>query len=118
MSLKSIVGTVVVLVAVCCGGCSADEPTPSEKCDRLVELSCTKVRACYEENGFGAAGSQSDCVEGFKQQLPCGKAVSVDKSYDDCLQDLEALSCARAYPVKGGGLKYPSNCQPVIYFPG
>jgi hypothetical protein len=97
---------VLVLVV----GCGTDE-SPVDKCDDLVDTLCDRGVQCL-------GGAHTDCVQTFQQALSCGAAKDVSSSYDRCIAQLEADSCALLFPTDpqtgDPSLDLPADCMGVI----
>lgn len=104
--MRRLLAILVLVVSAC--GSDDDSESPTEKCDRLVQVTCDKYVQC-------GVDTRQNCLDGIKTFLACGKAVDVAASFDDCIPDLQAVSCSILFP---GGSQYqpPANCIDVILF--
>ncbi len=99
-----IVGCVVVLFLVACGGGS---DTPAEKCDELVDLVCDRAVECVP-----SAGTHSACVTEVQGSLNCDAAQGVSAGYTPCIMQLRSMSCGSLFP--NDMLALPADCSGVI----
>lgn len=109
-SVDSMLRILCVSLLVACGS----EPSPVEKCDDLVDLVCDRAVQCIPSE----VGTHVTCVQQLQQVLPCGSVKAVSASYDRCMDQLAADSCAVLFPIdpQTGGpmLKLPADCQSVV----
>src|SRR5262245_30382900 len=100
----------VVLGVVACSS-DGDDESATEKCERLVGITCDRAVECVPSSGSG-----QDCIDSARVNLPCGKATDVAQSYDECISDLRQISCAALFPTSSTA-QVPANCEGVILFP-
>jgi len=91
-----------IVLAVLFLGCG---PSPTEQCDTVVHDLCAKYQEC-------TSTSESLCEQTVGSALPCGRAVDVSPSYDECLSDLDKFQCVLLFP--DGGIVLPANCKGVV----
>ena len=98
------------LAAVLLLGCGM-ERSPVEKCDDLVDVLCDRGVQCL-------GGTRAECVQAVQSQLPCGSAKAVSASYDRCIDQLQAASCASLFPPNPQSgqpeLRLPADCMSVV----
>lgn len=98
---------VVMLVLV--AGCGDEEATPPEKCNALADLLCQRAIECIADGT-----TQAECVAALNTTLPCAEADEVSASYDTCMTDLRAVSCATL--TANATINLPTTCNSVILF--
>jgi hypothetical protein len=105
--------SMVMLGILGCVGCGSSERSASEKCDDLIEDLCTRAVECIP-NG----GTKGQCIDAFRQIIPCASATSVSNNYDRCISQINKNSCSTLFPVdpvdNEPGLLLPSDCGAVI----
>jgi len=83
-------------------GCGS---TPTEQCETFVDTFCNKARVCESL-------PEAQCKEAAGATVPCGKAVGVSASYDECIMDLDSFSCGSIFAGPVPAL--PANCKNVV----
>ncbi len=93
----------VLSLSIACGGGDAEE-----KCEAFKDLSCDAIE---EHCDLGAQGSsREDCMAAADSTFDCTKIIAVAKSYEDCLDDIQAQDeCPYQQPL-------PTNCEDVLIF--
>jgi hypothetical protein len=117
---KTKLGLSLVCAALAC----ACESSAEEQCTDLIEAVCQRVSTCTEEITATKlpAGFESDCLKQVEQSAGvCAKAVEVSSSYDDCIDDIEALSCDDFLSIDNDNslsIGLPATCKGVIKVSG
>jgi hypothetical protein len=87
-------GILFGLCVVACGS-NNDGETPIQKCEDLLNDYCQKAADCIVQ----ASGQQDEsateqaCLTSARENLPCGKAVSVSTAYPTCISDIATMTC-------------------------
>lgn len=106
-------GLLLVSVISCS---SDDDPTPTDKCNSLIDQWCSKMLDCYVQNGALTAEQKPDqlsqCKQAAGQGLNCANAVGVTSNYGACQHDISAFPCSNVSTTVAPQL--PTNCQGVI----
>lgn len=104
----------LVIAGVGCGGGGGGPDTPPEKCDAFVDTVCDRLVDCLD----GADGMHRECVEAFNDALTCATVKNVAPTFDACLDDLAARSCALLAPTDQNtgeqDLVLPATCEDVL----
>jgi hypothetical protein len=115
--------------ALGCGGTSGGDDdsgsdhsglTPEQSCEQFADVWCNKALGCYSMVGRLPATSLPNevesCIRVAIAGVPCDRAVAVGASYDQCLDDVEAMPCARWDVPESqiGSVTPPSACAGVI----
>ena len=109
-----LVGALIAL-----GACNGDDgPSAQDQCDMLLDLSCDRVEECApQEIPAGSQDPHRTCLEMTLLLIDCSKAVSVDASYDECIDQLGSLSCGVFVTTDAAGepeAHLPASCNGVI----
>ena len=93
----------VTTVATACGG-DDGKSSAVGKCNDFLEAVCNQYISCgvYEKD------EREDCLEDGADEVDCDKAVSVGKSFKECISDLNSDECFD---------ELPSSCEEVIKVP-
>ena len=92
-----------VLFAIACGGGNAEE-----KCEAFKDLSCDAAEEHCDLEALGS--SREECMAAADSELDCTEILAVDSSYEDCLDDIQAIEeCPFEQPL-------PTNCKDVLLF--
>lgn len=83
-----------------CGSAESD-------CENLAEKLCDRLDECVD-----LQESPESCTDTLVDTLQCSRAVEVSDDYDDCISDVESVSCDELVP--GGQLDLPNACMGVI----
>jgi len=79
------------------------DPQPAiDACNRLFREMCQKALSC------GAGGTVDECIANntAAASLDCNHAIAVDLGFEDCLEDVNAMSCVAS--------ETPATCKDVI----
>ena len=120
-----------VLVLGCmltaCGGSDENKSTPPAavgQCGTFVSTWCGKAMGCLVTLGTltqaDRSQNESVCVDTGKSAAQCDKAISIGTSYNQCLNDVNAMDC-NSWNVPTSQLSTvtpPSTCQGVITISG
>lgn len=112
-------------VLVACGDDEDEANSAVAKCEDLQDLWCNKALDCALAAGLVTAESRPlemrECLTAARQAVPCGRAVSVAVSYDECVSDVAMMTCTPILRIIQGDPTapnpVPANCLEVILIP-
>lgn len=102
-----------IAVAVALSACSSDDTNaqtggdPVAQCNAWLDLACGVMVSC---DPTGDTDTIAHCRAAVVSVADCSKAVGVSATYEQCLDDLRAMSC----PPAGVDFTLPSSCSKVI----
>ena len=82
--------------------------SPEEQCTDLIADVCARVPDCAASSGL----TEAICKQQVAALIPCGRAVDVTSSYDECITEINTFSCTTLFP--NNTLVLPANCMGVI----
>jgi hypothetical protein len=83
------------------------------KCGELVAAICTRLVECDgDPDRSRDEAKRRDCEAALRLSAGCDRAVMVSASFDRCVADLRAGTCATIAP--GGRLAAPASCTGVL----
>jgi hypothetical protein len=120
---------VISIFAFGCGDGGGGGEKASEKCDAFVATYCDRFVECAMaedllDADFTAQELRSECEEYMQGNARCDTAVRVSKSFGQCVDDVQGLSCGDlAATLQGAsslGERYtsdlPSTCEGAVLY--
>jgi hypothetical protein len=106
---------IVALGAIGSQSCGSDPNPAVAKCQTFLTTVCTRVADCAVQAGTITQAQRQtqydSCISQVGGTLMCGKAVAVGATYDQCITDLNAATCA---VVNDPNTSLPTSCLNVI----
>ena len=126
--LRTALAGLVIIAAGCfgSGGDGASGPSYSASaqadCEMLLDIACDRIETCKEEQGGETAPPDfhQTCLDVQRTAFDCAKAVAVDVSFDECVEQLGSFTCAVFLTQDASGkdqTNLPASCVGVIKFP-
>jgi hypothetical protein len=77
-------------------------PSPVEQCETLLDRICTRDVACKN------SPDMPSCLAAARGAIKCAQAVAVEPGYQQCLDDVEVVTCESLAKA------FPATCKDVI----
>jgi hypothetical protein len=95
--------------------------TAPQQCKAYVSTRCKKSFGCYVKVGRLAEKdlqyNVDQCTKLLDTKLPCSAVQSTGAGYDQCLKELNTMSCSSwdVEPAQFPNVRLPSSCDDAIY---
>lgn len=90
---------------------------PTHQCEVLIDVICDRLVDCSLEISGEAAPTdgRAQCTTALRNDLACGKAVSIGQSYPECISLLQSNPCRTLFPGSANPeLDLPADCHRVV----
>jgi hypothetical protein len=99
-----------------------DSISPVQKCETYASTWCNKAFGCYVKVGrmkeSDRQGNVNKCVQIIVDRLPCSEISSVTDDYDECISQIDGMSCSRwdVPTTQFGTITPPTSCDTALSF--